>query len=1098
MTAVLNGHLTNGHGIHTFEKTAATVETKHIETTETKTPDSSKPLPKDTSQLGIRCGPVGQRLVVHVVDELAEDTPERVWATVTKSTVDIEQGFRDITFRECAGAVNATAWAIEADVGKSSSFDVIAYLGVSDVRYAIYLFAAIKTGHQLMIPSVRNSLQQHRAVFTEAKCTRVYYTPEMAAIVAQLQAEMPDLKAFSVPPLDDVLSNGTSAKHYPYTRTWVEARTDPIIIAHSSGSTGNPKPTTINNGVYSVYDAHRKAETIPGRLNQCYQLLDLEGERFFNPFPPFHLAGLFAMTIMPVFYGCIVATGPSEKPPSGALLSRAMQLLKVRAAWCPPAVIEQLADQPGGFEQIASLDWIMYTGGPLAPAVGDRICHVTNVCQMYGSTETGPHMSLIPLPENWSYFEWHPTYENQMEDMGDGTYEMVVYKGDGSQDWIRHLSQAYPEIDIWRTRDLFVQAPHNPRLWRFVGRRDDVLVLSNGEKFNPVDMEGVVTGHPLVRGAVIAGTGRFQAALVIEPMEPLGETSEKEFIDKLWPTIEQANAVGPAHGRIFRSKVLVAGPDKPFVRAGKGTVIRGRTTRLFEDEMDALYREEEDDASMVAVSVDSVENVTEFVRKCVTGLFPSSATLSDDDDFFALGLDSLQTLELMKMLRRGLASHLKVVQGSDPVTTRSVYAHPTINQLASYLFIAVSNGAMDAIVDEETLRVKAMEDLVAKYTADLPKVNARRAASLAVAITGTTGSLGTHMLERFLNDPAVTKVYCLNRSDDAQARQEAGFKARGKTYDLAAKTEFLTVNMGDAQFGVDREVFKRLQRTVDVFVHNAWKVDFNHGLASFEDTHIRGVRHLIDFALASERQPHIFYVSSLSSVGCWPAVRSGAATEEYLSDYRLALGMGYGESKHVSEKILEVATLRSGLHATILRVGQISGPLAEDGGQWNPTEWLPSLVKSSLTLGCLPDSMNTIEWIPVDALAGIVRDLVQHDYAESSSGVYNLVNPTVGNWEELVGVVQKHWEAAGTPVKVVPFSEWLAALQSASATTDLDKIPAFKIADFYNGLATEAALPESERITYETGRGRKHSETMAKLGPIDGAAMATWLKQWGL
>lgn len=305
----------------------------------------------------------------------------------------------------------------------------------------------------------------------------------------------------------------------------------------------------------------------------------------------------------------------------------------------------------------------------------------------------------------------------------------------------------------------------------------------------------------------------------------------------------------------------------------------------------------------------------------------------------------------------------------------------------------------------------------------------------------------------------------------------------------------MTVNLNDAQFGLDTAAFRSLHDNVDVLIHNAWKVDFNHSLASFEDTHIRGVRHVVDFALASERQPHVFYVSSLSSVGNWPAVR-GANTpvpEIHLDDFRLALAMGYGESKHVSEKILEQAVARAGLHATILRVGQVAGPLAADGGQWNPTEWLPSLVKTSRALGRLPDSMNTIEWIPVDALAGIVRDLVNHDYAASASGVYNLVNPTIGRWEDLVGVVQKHWGE----VQVVPFEEWLNALQSV-AEPDLEALPALKILDFYRGLAAEAALPASGRVAYETGRGTANSATMAGLGPIDGAAMATWLQQWGL
>ncbi|KJR88497.1 NRPS-like enzyme [Sporothrix schenckii 1099-18] len=1125
---VANGHINGVNSVNgiasTKEPSATAVEVTHHEPQQS-TETAATRLPKDSSTLGIRSGPIGERLVVHVVDELAHDTADRVYATVTASTDDIEQGFRDITFRQLAGAVNATSWSMARQVGTSTSFGVMAYLGVSDIRYAVYLFAAIKTGHQLMIPSVRNALPQHQAVFAEAACRIVHYTPEMAAVVGQLKDAMPDLQAFRVPPLDDLLAAGTTAAHFPYTRTWAAARTDPIIIAHSSGSTGNPKPTTITNGVYSVYDSHRKAETIPGRINQCYQLLDLEGDRFFNPFPPFHLAGLFAMSIMPVFYACIVCTGPPDKPPSGALLSRAMQLLarqqkRIRAAWCPPAVIEQLADQPGGFAQIASLDWIMYTGGPLAPAVGDRICHVTNVCQLYGSTETGPHMSLIPLPHNWSYFEWHPTYANDMEPMGDGTFEMVVRKGDGSQDWIRHLRQAYPDVDVWRTRDLFVQSPHSDKLWRFVGRRDDVLVLSNGEKFNPVDMEGVVTGHPLVRGALIVGTARFQAALVVEPMTPL-VVSERDFVDALWPTIEQANSVGPAHGRIFRSKVLVAAPDKPFVRAGKGTVIRGRTTKLFEHELDALYRED-DDASLSAAaasvaSFDALEDVTAFVRASVTGLFPTTAApLADDDDVFARGLDSLQTLELTKILRRALAPHRK--EGTpDPVSTRSVYAHPSIRQLAEYLHAALSGPVasdpqlpLSPTEGDDTPRVRAMKALVDKYTAGLPNVNTRRAASLTVAITGSTGSLGTHILEALLNDRAVAKIYCLNRSDDAQVRQQRAFDRRGKAYSLAdpQRTEFVTVDLGDPQFGLDAPTFRRLRATVDVVIHNAWKVDFNHSLASFEDTHIRGVRHVVDFALASERQPHIFYVSSLSSVANWPAVQGAGAgvdaraptsvPEAPLDDPRVALAMGYGESKHVAEQILARAVANAGLHATTLRVGQVAGPLAADGGQWNPTEWLPSLVRTSRVLGRLPSAMNTIEWIPVDALAAIVRDLVHHDYAQRSTGVYNLVNPAVGQWDDLVAVMQKAWPG----IQVVAFDEWLTALQAAgqSQTTgepDFEALPALKIMDFYRGLAGEAALPAGSRVAYETGRGTSNSATMAGLGPIDGAAMATWLKQWG-
>lgn len=98
---------------------------------------------------GTECGQYGERLVVQVMDELASKTPERIWATITRSQYDVDEGFRDITVRQLADAVNGTAWFIHDQFGKSSTFEVVAYLGVSDVRYAIYMFGAIKTGHQV-------------------------------------------------------------------------------------------------------------------------------------------------------------------------------------------------------------------------------------------------------------------------------------------------------------------------------------------------------------------------------------------------------------------------------------------------------------------------------------------------------------------------------------------------------------------------------------------------------------------------------------------------------------------------------------------------------------------------------------------------------------------------------------------------------------------------------------------------------------------------------------------------------------------------------------------------------------------------------------
>lgn len=52
--------------------------------------------------------------------------------------------------------------------------------------------------------------------------------------------------------------------------------------------------------------------------------------------------------------------------------------------------------------------------------------------------------------------------------------------------------------------------------------------------------------------------------------------------------------------------------------------------------------------------------------------------------------------------------------------------------------------------------------------------------------------------------------------------------------------------------------------------------------------------------------------------------------------------MGYGESKYVAERLLEIAAGEFGVSAAICRVGQLAGPVKK-GGMWSKQEWLPSV-----------------------------------------------------------------------------------------------------------------------------------------------------------
>ena len=89
----------------------------------------------------------GRRLLPQLLDELSRSTPERLYASYPRS-VDISQGFRDVTFQDMVRAVDAFAWWIKGTLGCSKNFETLSYLGISDLRTAIIFLASVKCGYK--------------------------------------------------------------------------------------------------------------------------------------------------------------------------------------------------------------------------------------------------------------------------------------------------------------------------------------------------------------------------------------------------------------------------------------------------------------------------------------------------------------------------------------------------------------------------------------------------------------------------------------------------------------------------------------------------------------------------------------------------------------------------------------------------------------------------------------------------------------------------------------------------------------------------------------------------------------------------------------
>ena len=79
---------------------------------------------------------------------LARAEPLRVYASIPVGKA-ISAGFRDVTVREIVHAIDACAWWLRDSLGQSHSFETLAFVGVTDLRYVIFFYAAIKCGYKV-------------------------------------------------------------------------------------------------------------------------------------------------------------------------------------------------------------------------------------------------------------------------------------------------------------------------------------------------------------------------------------------------------------------------------------------------------------------------------------------------------------------------------------------------------------------------------------------------------------------------------------------------------------------------------------------------------------------------------------------------------------------------------------------------------------------------------------------------------------------------------------------------------------------------------------------------------------------------------------
>lgn len=640
----------------------------------------------------------------------------------------------------------------------------------------------------------------------------------------------------------------------------------------------------------------------------------------------------------------------------------------------------------------------------------------------------------------------------------------------------------------------------------------------NGEKVLPLPIEGHIRGEALVKEAVVFGVARSIPGLLAFRAESARDMSDVEFISAIWPAVEAANQHAEGFSQIGKDMIVPLPAGIAIPLTAKGSIIRPQMYKIFETAINQAYdRLEEGQEGSLTLDRPSLEAYLMKLGQLIIG----PQLLDRQTDFFSAGMDSLQAIQM----RGHIVKDLNLGGNSKKLTQNVIFDTANVSNLAKHLLrIRQSQDANDDVGDP----VAEMETMIQKYSnfeRHIPRSSTEPDYHVVV-LTGVTGALGAHILSQLLSHPSISKVYCLVRGKDPLSRIQNSLQSRGLLFsEDPTRLSALTSDLSHPRLGLDERTYTTLATQTTHIMHCAWPVNFQLSLSSF-DPHVSGLHNLLELSLSV---PHpasarLLFCSSVSAA--MGALAPALIPEAPITDLAHAADIGYGRSKLVGEHVVQAAVENAGARATVLRIGQVVGDTKR--GRWNENEQIPLIVRSALTMGCLPELDMSCEWLPVDVLATAILELagMSPSVLPNTMGnkkpngtpavpkkkpnqlIYNILSPHSFPWtHSLLPALSR----AGLSFTPVPTSTWLHQLRSLSQSdskngnpaADPERNPALKLVGHFEKMFGNEGTGEGKgKVGFEIGRAVEDSRalrgsTSVLESGLVGKMMAWWMGRWG-
>ncbi|KAL8958002.1 MAG: hypothetical protein Q9193_004858, partial [Seirophora villosa] len=555
----------------------------------------------------------------------------------------------------------------------------VALLGPTNIQWIATFYGLLRAGFVVLTLSPRISSQAVANLMSETHCASIVCadSPQILRTIDQVKDH---ISVQAVPLLRRAWFDRPPTDGPPLTRDIDKAKEAErtVVIMHSSGSTGLPKPIYVNH----------KWHTQPDQASV--------GTKDFTTLPLYHA---FALSVLPgkMYNRRTLFFLNSNLPLTSENVSKALKAAQPDQVYAVPYVLKLLSEQPEGLEVLRSCAAVVTTGSQCPDTLGDRLVNEgVNLCNWLGSTEVGlvgTSANREPDDKDWAYLR---IPQSKMRNIWpryicEDQYEFIFLKDFPSR--VESNSQDPPQS--FHSKDMFSPHPTIPNAWKYLGRIDDRVTLTNGEKVLPLPIEGRTREQPLVKEAVVFGVSKPFPGLLVFRSEAAKDLPDDEFVERIWPDVEAANQAAEGFSRIGKAMIVPIPANAEYPQADKGSFIRSQVYRAFQKEIDEAYKRlDHHQEGSLRLEIPALEDHLLSVGKQLVGPQLKNKTT----DFFTVGMDSLRAIQM----RATIIKDLDLGGNSKRLNQNIVFETSNVEKLARHLY-HLGQGHRAEIKDPKTM-----------------------------------------------------------------------------------------------------------------------------------------------------------------------------------------------------------------------------------------------------------------------------------------------------------------------------------------------------------------------------------------------------------